>query len=824
MNPIWYITSIRPAHPLTGDKVIVTIREYNEEEKRGETYTHITTIPHRFFTSPQDETTIPELQKNIEKLLKQETASSQQETTQLHKHYFYQDETTTHYIVSLDGPKETKAILPKPFITSDKPYNHRHLKFSPSTYLRYLYPPFTQIDNPTHLPQLNHKHLSRVSPHHLIEDTHVTLDIELEGWKEGKDQIFMVIYLSPSHQILLHNLPHTIPELNNITLVRYNRQQELGDLLTELIRTDDPLWIFGHNIMTFDQIKIRNITERYHPGTQGRTPIIKSVQGLGKVITQGRFTLDTYKYAKNHFSLFQNAKLETLIGFEKSINYEEQEQLLKEAKLGNASAFITLATYCIHDGLHAEDLALKLRPQVANTSLLLGRDPDTICATSLPTIVNDYYERRHFYIKQYPSRKNVHTEKRNIPAKEYVHTLLTTNILTTKTTIITNQTEKPTPTTKKRNQKDNYRSLYGFHKHASIFTLTPFVSAAKNLLQDHHLIHEIDTTSDPITKLDYLHILQELLRPLFEQTIELATKVPPEELNIALQRLSKRYGFKPNTASSFKHKLHQEITIIKERLQTYTYLNSSPLVYIIKEKIDANTLEQQHRGCFLGYGPVLSLNRGRFVADPFNNYQQRIYQGINTTYHSRSTFEKNILQAIIDKFFEEQTRTHIQEYLKQELEKFKTQKTGIEQYYIKSKTRSFYKHEFEQVLNQSTAEQETKHAFHLLRHRIHDHFSPEGKKELEEIVNHTQNCYAYPYLKELAEKILSPYPPHTNLIYIAGTEYIHRTKTITEQRAILRPATEGHKPSLKIYHQRALKTLEDILKIVNNKEEQLKLL
>ncbi len=803
----WYITSIRPTHPQTGDQTIITLREYDHTHQRGELYTLLANIPHRFFTTPQKEETINSTIETTEKIIRQILTNS---SLHLQKKYYHQS-----YILTIDGPKEAKHLLPPPFVTNHKPYHHRHLEYSPSTYLRYLYPLLTTVNDPStiqnQIQNPPNKYIQHPKPalETLLNDTHVTLDIELEGWQDGKDQIFMVIYLSPTHKLLLHNLPFNIPHtsepnLQHISLVRFKTQPELGELITELIRTDDPLWIFGHNIMSFDQIKIRNITKSYFPGSQGRKPVIKSVQGLGKTITQGRFTIDTYKYAKNHLSLFKNAKLETMTGFEKSIDYNIQEQLLHEAKKGNIQTFETLANYCIYDGIHAQSLALQLQRRIAHMSLLFGRDPDTICATSLPTIVNDHYERRHFYVKGYPSQKNLPPLKRNIPAKEYVHNLLI---------------QIPNQAADKSKNPQKLKFQPGFHPQSSIFTLTPFVSAAEEFLKDQPIYQEIANTKDPIERLDYIHLLQELFRPIFEQSTKIINSIDIKEVPASLRRISKRYGLKPLTALKFMYRLQKNIDSIRSQLHTYTYLNSSPLIYIVSEPINIKTLEENSHGCFIGRGPVLSVSPGRFVADPkiiSHHINQRIYQGINTSFHTKSTFEKNTLQNIIDQFFNLTPYEEIKHHLTLEIQKFEMGEKPIQDYYITTKTRSFYRNEFANVLANSTSPDETKKAFLLLTHRIHDHFSPECKKELTQILQKTITCFAYPYLQELHEKIIHPYPPSLPLILAAGTEYTHKTKNTATIKALARPITEGHQPSLTVYKQKAEKTFADIQKILKH--------
>ena len=81
--------------------------------------------------------------------------------------------------------------------------------------------------------------------------------------------------------------------------------------------------IYGHNIMGFDQIKLREITKAYHPATNETHPITKASMGLGKVISRGRFTLDTYRYMFNYRNIFSTNKLESLVDLDKSINYED---------------------------------------------------------------------------------------------------------------------------------------------------------------------------------------------------------------------------------------------------------------------------------------------------------------------------------------------------------------------------------------------------------------------------------------------------------------------------------------------------------------------
>ena len=300
---MFFLTHVEPAHPLKGKEALFFVREHNPEQGIFQSHCVVKEVPQLFYTRNMPE---PQALQLLAQL------NADQNLSNLHMwphNYTTNPPSGKHCKVFLTaaGSKEDKVKLPAPFLcdgTGGK-WQDAFKQNSPSKLLRWFYPPGMILEVSKNIPcsediphplQCRHHRDQHgyVSLDALVREDYAVLDLELEGWEKGEDSIFMAVYVSPSHKLILHNFDSPETEQEHFGLVHYDTQQELGQLITELINKEDPLWLYGHNIMNFDQIKLRELTSRaYLPSVNLHYPVTKSVQGLGMVITKVRWTLDS---------------------------------------------------------------------------------------------------------------------------------------------------------------------------------------------------------------------------------------------------------------------------------------------------------------------------------------------------------------------------------------------------------------------------------------------------------------------------------------------------------------------------------------------------
>ncbi len=780
---LYFLTHVQPVHLVKGTLARFFIREYNPES-RSKTHIREKEIPYLMYTKPYEES---QLAQKVDLLAS--------DLRYQHLNITAHQKPGGGSYLRAQGSKEDKDNLPTIF--QERHTQHRSPR-SPSEQLRWLYPPGLVLASPDDIPEPTETNLRpRVSLEALLHDSYAVLDIEIEGWEQGKDQIFMVVYVSPANHAILHNLPFEDKIFNDFQLIRYQTQQDLGRLLTTIIETEDPLWLFGHNIMNFDNIKIRNLTKSYLPTPDSHYPVTKSAQGLGKVIARGRFTLDTYAYHFFHRNFYRDNKLETIGEFKKEIDYLEQAFLIDRAKEGDHASFATLVSYCSEDGLRTEKIAHRIKPIIALKAHHYQREPDSICATSKTALINDWWGRQYYYKNGLPPPKQKHDpNKPTISAPLIVNTSLYKDF-------------KP-----------------GFHHQATIIAATPLLAAGHFLTSKRSggLAEYYKLLTGSLEKLDAALTLQEEITPLIialsnllnSPSLLLHERLPARALHQA-NEIFQRHGLTddPNRLIQNTFRVLNQMNSALRHAGVY---NAGPTLYALERTIDSEALERKLYGVYLGEGQVLSLKPGVFVANPLHEKDPArfIYQGIRPTKGRKTNFEKRVLLKMVAHFFNKEPIIQIKQDLQEELAQFAAGKKEAQDYFISIKTRSFYRQEFREVLDYAVSSQEnhsqTHHSgqthtihdqlanfltkFKGLQHRIHDRFSVECKKELRAILKEGSSLFCYPYLLELHQGMEHPYPPTIDLLYPAG---LHGQ---------LRPILEGWSPDYEKYTVKAKETFK----------------
>jgi len=790
----YFITHAEPLHPTKGKKVLFVVREQDENKARS--HVVVKEIPHYFYTEEQPA-------KDAAALL-----------TEIRKHEELKHLTfrniakngTNRRVLRAEGSKEDRLVLPEEFICNGKT-DHRDSAGlnSPSRLLRWFYPPFLQVNSPHDIPLPYSREYNRrlVSLESVLRDSHAVFDIETEDWEIGKDHIFMVTYRSPRGNIVFHDLPFEECSLGGITLVRFGSPQDLGEKLTALICKEDPLWIFGHNVMNFDNIKIRDLTGEFYPAVNGHYPVTKTSIGLGRVLTKGRWTLDTYLYHRNYRNVRADVKLETLADFDKTISYGEQAELVKKARRGDRAAFVRLIAYGVEDGLKTEKEALQIQEAVARKALHYRTSPDIICSTSGTTVALENWERRYFLINQFPDiwkRKNALVR------------------------IIQRENSFNLDQEKKSSFQEHFRR--GFFEQAEVLYLTPFVAGCRELLEqkDREHTQRFRQSNEPLEKYDILHFLNQEITFLIEETAKIlerenqTLRKPPRELSRwqekAFYALCKSHGLRIDNSLQFVHYIARALIGTDKAVAQYDVVNSGARFHFVTDNIDVKRLESGLYGCSLGRGPVLSISRGgSAVANPFHSdrVSRFVYQGLGLKSAGSTNFERRVLTEILEKVFWVGNITGAKKYLEKEVETFIAGKSAEEDYGIPASRRIYYRDQLEELLGQ--VDRVAYNELREIRPRIGSSFSPETRARLREIAESCREYAVHPDIMKMVESIENPFPNKINLIYVAGSD-----KPLPPEKEL--------KPDLKRYEDKVSTAFADLSKTLEagkNPPRQLRL-
>ncbi len=762
---MYFLTHVEPLHLHKGKEVLFFIREISSEGK-SESRSHVTVkeIPHHFYTRllarDEAEGLFQELQPQPDL----------RHLTLEFKHY-----NLKRAFLRATGSKEDKLLLSPPFLcrhASAEAHDPLGLN-SPTKLLNWFYPPGLLLASPDEIPlpeQIQRREY--VTLEQIVNDSQAVLDIEVEDWEFGRDHIFMVVYSSSQHQVLFHDLPFTDPEQEGFQLISFTSPQDLGDKLTELLHQDDPLWLFGHNIMNYDQIKIRDLTGKYFPAVNKHYPIVKATQGFGRVITKGRWTLDSYGYTRHYQNIHARSSLGTLSDRKVPLGHPEQARLVKNARQGSRPAFQELAHYCLGDAQASAEVGRRYKTLVALKAQHFGTAPDVICSTSKRRIAHEYWNRRHFLTKGvFANTGKRWREESTFSLEELARYTL-----------------------------PRY-STPGFHDQVQVLYLTPFVAGAREILQKTaaSLLAQFPASHDGKEKFDLLQTLNTQLTFLIEQSLTildpaLRWRGKRKEENEGYARaaallqhlppLDERqrarfyclFTYRGLTVDplTFLESLARSLQRTTKALQRYDLINAGKF-YFLRSPINVQRLEEDGYGCWLGTGPVLSLSPRRVVANPFQALRpaQYLYDGFNPRRGEKTEFEKRLLERLVKEIFAGVPYREIKRDLDREVIEFSAGKKPREDYFISIAARTYYAQLLGRVLEERSFSGQVPEAAYtefltLREQRLKNKLSKETEKMLAELIQQCQPDFSYPFLHDCEQELLQPYPLHVNLIYASG--------------------------------------------------------
>ena len=725
MSPkVYYLTHLEPVHPRKGNQVRFFIREWDPTKKQGCSHTLIQEIPHWMYTQALEQTKAEDLHHHLQ----QTPGFSSLEFSLL-------PYGKTRSVIRAAGDKSWRETLGQPFLSKQQQ--------SVTPLLRMRYPPLLQLDglnipndrNPLPSPKF-------VSLEHLLSDNYAVLDIELEGCEQGKENIFMVVYHTSKKQIIFHNLPFTATSWQDVQLIHYDTQAELGNKLTSIIHQDDPLWIIGHNIMNFDQLKLRNLTEDYLPSTNDHYPVSKSsIKSFKKVITKGRFTLDTLGYLRHFRNFFADNSLETSANFEKSINYAQQTILVQQARAGDQQAFETLVSYCVDDGKRAAQLGVEILPHLAMIAQTWHCDPDSICSTSKQQLAKHYWQQRNF--------KRTHIRPSTPP-----HVI-------------------------EQTKEQQQRSIWNFGKtqhglfEGEVLYLTPWLAASLPLLEitAPHLLQTYQQEKNPLAKVELLQALSTHIDFIWHEAEQIVKQqtTNPSTSQFSSQSYLWYYNIGSLNLKNWLEQIEQATLKTFKAIQHHGFINQGRNFTLVNGGIDSSRLETGLYGCHLGRGLILSLDKGIFIANPFaeRSVERLIYQGLNLTHGHHTPFEKKLIHHSIEQLFFHNEHSDLKSYLESALLDYETGSLQQEEYLFTINKLTYVKKEIAEIMHRQKIDSELQQRYHKLQKSITQHLTPEQSKELDQIIELCHSNFSYPYLKELQDQLEHPYHPKIQMGYCA---------------------------------------------------------
>ncbi len=785
---MFFITHVEPVHPLRGTEVRFFLREQSPAGNKS--HVVIKEIPHYFCTPPILTSALPGLRQKLQGSPELETLLVEEVKYNRRRSF-----------LRIAGRKEDAAVLPSLF-----------QNISPSQQLRWLYSPTMIVDDPEHIPSpqdiFSGKFRRRYAPlEALVQDSYAVLDIEMEGWEQGKDHIFMAVYLSPHRRIIFHDLPFPQQEQEGFSLESFDSPADLGNKITALLSQEDPLWIYGHNIMKYDQIRMRDHTQSYFPATDGHYPVTKSTQGLGRVITKGRFTLDTYAYHFNYCRLFVDTKLRTLSVKKRPLTAAQQSMEVKAARQGNLEAFQELVYYCIGDGFSSLEVAEQAQSPVSRMARHFRTSPDRVCTTGKTTLAEEYWHRRHFALKG-TSWKRWRPPK-NASSNPFSLDALTASLL-------------------------SKGFVRGFIPDVHVLYLTPFIAGCQDIV-----VRRAAELLEPAPNIWERYALRQALNADLSYLVQEYLRVtendgsyfrrPPEqytEKEIArLQGVFASHAIRSVDESgrssaadpvAFVRQIAATFSRINHALGRYTLVNQGRQLTFLQGDINHQRLEESLSGIYFGSGPVLSLRPGRIIANPLQetNPARFLYQGYGVSAGRKSNFEKRVAKETIAKFFSGESFRHISEYLNQELHDFAAGNKPAAEYSIVENTVTYYAAELRRIIEQRASQTDSSipvslvEEFLRLSPRLKLNVSPDTRKMLKEFMAQCQRDFSFPYLEELTEKILHPFPPKMELVI--------------DERGQLVPAPWSFGLGLQHYAQKAQRHFADFYAVLKPAQQELK--
>ncbi|MGM5487419.1 MAG: hypothetical protein ACQESG_00565 [Nanobdellota archaeon] len=427
---------------------------------------------------------------------------------------------------------------------------------------------------------------------------------------------------------------------HDVAIVRVSDQKELITVMNELIAEFNPLFLYGHNQMTFDYRKAQELVGNLGIGVSGRAPERRAGIGGGFIeqrINPGRIDIDPAQYSRKAMWNYNN-KLDTvflhLFGKykEKTLTHAQITEMTQKGEDGEHESARILLEYAAEDSMKSYLIGEDLKREHLALSYLYSSLPARIDSTGNKTLCSDYWmNQRMKRVKTYPhplkeERLRVTSKlkdmgMRQVKFDDFDGRDFFTSVL-------------------KKHTSLDMKAKRGIHT-VSLFHPMPYLSAFKDLikqpLHEYYMKDTLDlllSTDDKKQKIRMSRFLESVLEyPLFR-----AIGCEDDRDERAYSAFFER-GFKGNAARDDKNRVWHNISRIATALSDTRVINHNK-VFLVLAKQDGldktlEGLEDQLLGVYLGDGLCASGKRGRFsvqigpelimqgIADPSSNRGER---------------------------------------------------------------------------------------------------------------------------------------------------------------------------------------------------------
>lgn len=204
----------------------------------------------------------------------------------------------------------------------------------------------------------------------------VVIDLEVTDYdKNSKDRknltgrIFMAVFQSEKEKKIYITKEAWKSEKNKTYFKQKTKDVELVfvedeiELISSLTKASSKYeYVIGHNFQEYDQRHLAKFNDENKLFKKGKISLqekerikqLKKSNGASRLWNKSlKNILDTHKYVKNRVHLLEDYKLATFAGFDKSIDYDEMERLVKSKKVEDIQKIID---YTVEDGEKTKEI------------------------------------------------------------------------------------------------------------------------------------------------------------------------------------------------------------------------------------------------------------------------------------------------------------------------------------------------------------------------------------------------------------------------------------------------------------------------------------
>lgn len=349
------------------------------------------------------------------------------------------------YIVSFHADRKAYRELKRRLVNKGVPvtfYEH----YNVSQMLRWKYPTLSLVEIEDNRLRI----VGKATVEQLMQECKASLDIEVELFDTVNQRIYSATLITDKGDYIITTKNAGVKRITYKDEAGVERQAEIiaeknsADIsrkASEIILAIDPLFIMGHNLMSYDLLKLRDLEKQrkdiFTPGVDLTDPFIKGgfgdtievLQDRGseviqikqfarKTLTKGRFVIDTYADARNN-SWMADRKHHTVaraygFPFDKGMDYRGMEQLARAAETSTDAAQVLLLTN-YQDAFKSYQTGTFILPVILAAALDFETDPSTV---SFKSNISRTSHDGNYYRKYEKYRRNREEELSNVRVGE----------------------------------------------------------------------------------------------------------------------------------------------------------------------------------------------------------------------------------------------------------------------------------------------------------------------------------------------------------------------------------------------------------------------